>query len=455
MARVRIKLPPLWENPAASADQKRFIESPARIAVAATGTKVGKTLGAAIWIIRFAIANPGALCWWVAPYRRTARIGFDRVVSLLPPHKIVTNESNLMVTLSNGSKIEFRTAENPDTLYGEGVHAAVLDEAARMREKAWIAVNTTMLQTRGPMRICSNTDKGRRNWLYKLFLRGQQGDPEVMSYHIRTTEAPHFMEGGTPGPKAVAEMKKNLGPIAYEALVLAEFPEDAATVFPGLSKVICDGLDEHGLPTADLSKVVTPFRPAPMLVPPQGDGVYVGGGDLANRRDWTVITTMDAISGLIVYWKRMQRVKWAEQIAAFKHTQDLYRCPFLIDSTPGSVGDPLLEQMQVDGIAADGYEFTNKTKGWLIDRMAISIQEQEVWIPRSLEVLIAEMESLEREVTESGNVKYHAPDEEGATDDGVMSACLANWQRDTRVPAEYSSGGPRNPERGGRGRTGF
>lgn len=456
MGRTIIKPPPLWKNDAAEADQHRAIRAPERISLMATGTKVGKTLGEAIWILfgddfdPGAVGDPDSLSWWVAPYRKTAKIGYKRCCSLLPAGKFDTNESDLSITLKhNRAKIEFRTAENPDALFGEGVKRMVIDEGGRVREESKNACFTTMLQTRGRVRIGSNTDKGKRNWLYRDFLRGQsKEDPEIASFHIRSTEAPHFMEGGIPGPGAIEELRKQLSNIAYRALVLAEFPDDASTVFPGLSKCLVD--EWNGVPFDSAT------LPRYFMVPPFGGGLYVGGVDLANRRNFTVITVMDAISGLVVYWARFQHVMWADQLERIRTVQDLYGCPFLVDSTPGSVGDPVLEMLQIGGVAAEGYEFTNRSKQWLVDKLSIGVQEGRVKIPRILTILIKEMEELEREISETGNsVKYHAPDGEDSHDDSVFSLSLAHWLMDYAQMKEAVFGGDRYPLRGGVDRKGF
>lgn len=449
MGKVVLKLPPLWTNPEAEADQFRFIWSPKRISLAATGTKVGKTLGCAVWIITKALERRNAICWWVAPWRKTAKIGFNRVISMLPPGRVIINKTDLTVTFPhNGSRIEFRTAENPDTLFGDAITAVVVDEGGRVREEAWTAIGSVTLQTQAQIRIASNTDKGKRNWLYREFMRGKTGDPMIESFHIRTPEAPHFMEGGKPGPSAIEEYRKALSPLAFEAIVMAEFPDDAATVFPGLHdpEVLIHSwngilFDYRGLPF----EYEFPAFPG---------GIFVGGLDLANRRDWTVITVMDVISGLVVYWARFQHIMWEEQLRRITEVQNMYGCPFLVDSTGGSVGDPLLERLQVEGVMAEGFEFKNRTKQWIIEKLAIDIQQKDVHIPAGLKSLIKEMDELERTVSDSGVVKYEAPDGEGSHDDAVFSLALANWARGNVQILEYKYE-QRSPIRGGIERRGF
>lgn len=449
MSKIVLKLPPLWRNPQADADQYRFIWSEKRISLAATGTKIGKTLGCAVWIITKALERRDAICWWVAPWRKTAKIGFNRVISMLPPGKVVINKTDLTIYFPhNGSRIEFRTAENPDTLFGDAITAVVIDEGGRVREEAWTAIGSVTLQTQAQIRIASNTDKGKRNWLYREFMRGKTDNPVIESFHIRTPDAPHFQEGGKPGPSAIEEYRKALSPLAYEAIVLAEFPDDAATVFPGLhsDEVLVNSwngllFDYTGLPF----EYEFPAYPG---------GIFVGGLDLANRRDWTVITVMDAVSGLLVYWARFQHVMWEEQIRRVQEVQNMYGCPFLVDSTGGSVGDPLIERMQTQGIMAEGFEFKNRTKQWIIEKLAVDIQQKDVHIPAGLTPLIKEMDEFEREVSDSGVVKYCAPDGEGMHDDAVFSLALANWARGNIQMVDYRYE-ERSKIRGGIQRKGF
>jgi hypothetical protein len=450
--KVKVHLPPFWENRRAESDQRRMLTAPTQISLGATATKVGKTFGGSIWITDQAFKHPGGLGWWVGPYRKTARIGFERVKSLLPPGRFVANESDLMIIFPNKCRVEFRTAEIPDTLFGEGVMFGVGDELPRWREKAWTAFNTTMLQTQGPMRLFGNTDKGRRHFFYRLFMEGRSGnDSTISSHHIRASEAPHFMPGGFPGPIALERARRRLSPIDYAALIEAEFPEDAATVFPGLGHCIVDNWGGAR------------FGELPFLVPPIEGGIYLGGLDLANRRNYTVLTVIEALSGLVVYWERMRHVPWREQVQRVREVQDVYGCPWLVDATRGSVGDPILERLQEEGIAADGFGFTNASKGILIETLAVQVANGEISIPRALEVLIFELESFEREVTINGFVRYHAPnkdnssdeDDETATDDAVISLALAVYQRRTVSAVELIGHAARHPERGGASRSGF
>ena len=164
-----LELPPPYKK------QHEAICDPSRIVVIEASTKSGKTAGCLVWLLMQAWnhGKPGAAYWWVAPiYQQAKAIGFARMKAMLmqadPQHKIWTeHNSELWIELYNGAKIWFKGADNPDSLYGEDVYAAVIDEASRCREESWIAVRSTLTATNGPVRIIGNV-KGRRNWAFQL-----------------------------------------------------------------------------------------------------------------------------------------------------------------------------------------------------------------------------------------------------------------------------------------------
>src|SRR5713226_147886 len=61
--------------------QKAFVNDQARYTVCEAGTKSGKTLGCAIWIVRCALKDPGTLWWWIAPTYIQAGIAFDLILN--------------------------------------------------------------------------------------------------------------------------------------------------------------------------------------------------------------------------------------------------------------------------------------------------------------------------------------------------------------------------------------
>ncbi len=97
-------------------------------------TKAGKTVGCIAWLFEQAAVHgrEGHNYWWVAPIFPHAKIAFRRLKRYVPRALYAANETELTITLANGAVIWFKGADKPDSLYGEDVYAAVLDEASRM-----------------------------------------------------------------------------------------------------------------------------------------------------------------------------------------------------------------------------------------------------------------------------------------------------------------------------------
>lgn len=424
----RLLLPPLWKGKG-SADQFRFIKAPQRIKIAATGTKTGKTVGCAEGLIDLALKpdSKGKLFWWIAPSHYQASIGWERCKTLIPPGWYKANETSRTLFLHNGARIEFKTGEKPNLLFGAAVYGCVVDEASRMKEQAWIAIVTTMTQTMGPIWVASNTDQGKTNWFYPFYMKGyalnRDGSkqfPEIASFSIKTYENPFIKRA------AFLELKNTLPPLAYESLVEAIFPEDALTVFRNVAACIID--DPPGWDTK-----------SPLIRKMRIDRNYVIGVDLAKYSDYTVITVIDTETGEIVYFNRLNLRLWETQMERVTQVCEYYRSSqVVLDST--GVGDPIYERLTLLGVPVIPYKFTNPSKQRLIDNLAIGIEKKAIGIPRSLEQLINELTMYEYRISDHGIVTFSAPDRDGVYDDAVISLALAYFGAAQPFAVGYISG---------------
>jgi hypothetical protein len=79
------------------------------------------------------------------------------------------------LVLVNGTRIELKGADKPDTLRGVGLHHLVIDEAQDIKEETWSKVlRPTLASTLGDALVIG-TPKSF-NWLYDLYMLGQRGD---------------------------------------------------------------------------------------------------------------------------------------------------------------------------------------------------------------------------------------------------------------------------------------
>jgi hypothetical protein len=201
--------------------QRAIIFHPARFTVTEASTKVGKTYSHLIWLFGKAHEHEDAEekhYWWVAPIYKQASIAFYRLKKYLRASgKYYFNESKLFIRTPNGAIIEFKSADDPDSLYGEDVYAAVFDEAPRAKPTAWHALYSTLTATGGQCKIIGNFG-GVSNWVHQLKLKDGI-DPEYKYFRITCWDA---VKAGVLKESVVRQAQKDLPESIFKALYLAE-----------------------------------------------------------------------------------------------------------------------------------------------------------------------------------------------------------------------------------------
>lgn len=385
---LEYRRPPLYDK------QREALFNDARYAIIEATTKSGKTVGCMAWLMEQAVkGHDGHNFWWVAPIRAQAQIPYRRMKRGLPSAVYAANETELTLTLANGSVIWFKGADNPDSLYGEDVYAAVIDEATRCKEEAWHAVRSTLTATRGPIRIIGNV-KGRKNWAYKLARKAESGEPGM---HYAKITAPDAVQAGILASDEVEDARRLLPDNVYKELYLAEASDDEGNPF---------GIDAIHACIQAMHLDCAPKR---------------WGWDLAKSQDWTVGIALCA-HGAVCRFQRFQR-SWQDTIREIRfHTG---KTQALVDST--GVGDPVLEALQAGDRNYEGFKFSAPSKQQIMEGLAVAIQNREISYPAG--VIVNELESFEYVYTRSG-VHYSAP--EGVHDDCVCALALANGVKERR-----------------------
>jgi phage FluMu gp28-like protein len=375
-----------YERPWIYPAQYDAIFGPARYAVVEASTKSGKTVGCLVWLAEQAMAGKaGRHYWWVAPIYQQAVIAFDRLKRALPREVYRDTQNPPALTLLNGAVIQFKGADNPDSLYGQDVFAAVIDEATRCKEEAWHAVRSTLTATRGPVRIIGNV-KGRKNWAYKLARRAEAGEPDMHYARITARDA---VLAGILASQEIEDARSTLPASVFRELYEAEPSDDEGNPF---------GLDA-------IAACIGPLSSAPPVQ---------WGVDLAKSRDFTALVALDA-AGRTCRFERWQR-PWQETM---QRLDDLIgEEPALIDST--GVGDPIVERLQRDHPNIQGFKFTSQSKQQLFEGLAVALQRAQVTYPEG--PIVQELETFEYQYTRSG-VRYGAA--EGLHDDCVCALALA------------------------------
>ena len=139
-----------YERPFLYPKQLDAIFDDRRYSFIEASTKAGKTSGCIVWITEQALhGQEGWNYWWVAPIYEQAKLAFNRICAKIKgnPNYTIYNSSPYTIVTPKGSKIVFRSGDDPDSLYGEDVYAVVIDEGSRMKEAAFHAILSTTTAT--------------------------------------------------------------------------------------------------------------------------------------------------------------------------------------------------------------------------------------------------------------------------------------------------------------------
>jgi phage FluMu gp28-like protein len=377
MAKINLVLPKPHPK------QAQIIDCPARFIVVDAGRRFGKSVISQTMGITDAINGKSVA--YITPTYQLAKTFFKEISRNLPKELVKKNESDLYFEFITGGVIRFFTGERLDNLRGNKFHLVVVDEAAFIPdlEDGWKqAIRATLTDYKGRA-IFISTPRGN-NYFKALYMKGFD-DPDWMSFRFTSYDNPYI------DPAEIDSAKRELPEVVFNQEYLGEFSENAANPFGSRSILSC-------------------------LAPMSTNPVKCYGIDLAKYSDWTVIIGLDN-AGNVAYLERFQ-ADWA---STQNKIRNLPRAPMLIDST--GVGDPIVEQLQRDGLDVESFKFTSPSKQELMLGLQVAIHQERIHYPDG--VIKEELEVFEFQYSAHG-VKYSAPT--GFHDDTVCALALA-WRK--------------------------
>jgi hypothetical protein len=143
--------------------------------------------------------------------------------------------------------------------------------------------------------------------------------------------------------------------------------------------------------------------------------------DWGKHSDFTVICVVDLNECSLVAMDRFNQIDYTVQVGRLKALYETF-LPSMIVAEINSMGDPLAEQLQREGLPVQPFLTTNASKAQAIDALALAFERQTLRILPD-PVLIGELQAYEMERLPSGMLRYNAP--EGMHDDTVMALALA------------------------------
>ena len=366
--------------------QKEVFKSPARFKVLACGRRWGKSKLAAFMALVNAVQGKAA--FWVSPSFPVSSIGWRTIKKMardIPQTEI--READRRISFLSGGWLQVKSADNVDSLRGEGLDFAVLDEAAFMKADAWHeAIRPALADKQGKALFCS-TPAGA-NWFYDVFNNKGQ---DWQAWHFKTTDNPFI------NPDEVASAKAELAERTFKQEFEAEFLTDGTGIFRNYNRCVKGAFEK---PIAGVH--------------------YIMAVDLARTVDYTVISVWDMSRKHLVHLDRFNQVDWSVQQRRIAETAKRYNNAFCIIDATG-VGDPIVQTLQRAGINVKGVRFNAQNKRQMVESLMVMLENEEISFPNHPEI-IHELSIFTAEQSMSG-VKYSAPS--GAHDDIVMSFCLA------------------------------
>ena len=145
-----------------------------RYRVICAGRRWGKSVLSRMIVLKWALENVGVYYIVSPTYKQAKSIHWRDLLKEVPTLWITKkNEVEMSLTLANGSIIELKGAENPDSLRGVKLRGLVIDEIASIRNWEWLwneVLRPTLTDYKAPALFIS-TPKGY-NHFYNIYRMG-------------------------------------------------------------------------------------------------------------------------------------------------------------------------------------------------------------------------------------------------------------------------------------------
>lgn len=220
--------------------QKEVMHFKSRFKVIVAGRRWGKSKLAAVSLVQAAASRAKSLVWYVAPtYGMCKSIMWPDLVEIIPKKWIrKSNETIQFIELVNGSRIELKGCDKPDSLRGVGLHFLVIDEAQDIKKETWTTVLRPTLSDKQGGALIIGTPKGF-NWLYDVYQEGQKPVNRKnglwASWQFPTMTSPFIP------PEEIEAAKRDMDEKVFnQEFNACHLPNTQVRLFDGTSKAISE-----------------------------------------------------------------------------------------------------------------------------------------------------------------------------------------------------------------------
>lgn len=361
----------------------------------------GKSTLMKVITVRWLLSERGSRTAYVCrTYMLAKRFFTDIMDALRGVEGITSNSSDLVIRHSNGSSIQFFSAESGHAIRGYSFNYLILDEfaffPATLPDGAnlYFDVLSPTMKVSGRKTIMVSTPNGRANLFHEMFERGINGEKGYAS--LRKT----IYDDGLVRADEVERIRNSIPALTWRQEYLVEFLDGGMSVFKGFEKCFSADVFDYSLPCW-------------------------GGVDFSSRgQDRTVVTLINSEGDVIQRQVDGPLDSRYVQIAGILDgVPNMVRC--LMESN--SIGMPMSNE--VSKLVSPRirhrlglFTTTSKSKEEIVGALAVAIANEGLHFMRDDDVLYSELSSFGVTYTKAGRMQYQAL---SGHDDRVMSLAIA------------------------------
>lgn len=209
--------------------------SQSRFNLIRAGRKFGKSTLAEYRCIK-KLGKPNSIVWFAGPtYRQSKLIAWKDFKTLIPKEAMAKkpNETDLIITLKNGSELFVMGSDNPDSLRGPAPNHVALEEFSMMQPEAWHEVIRPNLTAKRGTADFISTPKGF-NWMKDLEDNARRlihaGSKDWSVFHYTIYDNPHISR------EEIESARKDCdNDLVWRQEYMAEYESSVGRVFSAFS----------------------------------------------------------------------------------------------------------------------------------------------------------------------------------------------------------------------------
>ena len=409
MARTFIGFKPYFHQKAVI-DELKEAKGTGKVVVCKSSRQKGKSYMIANLLLYFAINYKQTKNYCLSPSFKQAKNIYQTIVDAVGKSGVIKtkNKTDLIITLINGSTINFKSAEQREQLRGYTADFLCIDEAAFISDDVFYLVLPWCDAKKAPI-LMTSTPFMKGGFFYQYFNYGKDNIHNTSTIDWADEKFKPSIEEILP-PEKLEEYRSVLPKNVFLTEYLGEWLDDDGAVFVNIHNCLKEAHID------------------------QKDRLYVGI-DWSNQgqNDDTVISIFNQ-NGQQVYLKYFNDLTPLNQIQIiYNELEPLLPQINVIASETNSLGTPytdlLKNKSQFMAQKIRGFNTSNTSKNAVVAKMQVALEQENVSLlpddklKRQFGYFTAEFNPKTR------NVSYNAP--QGLHDDIVMATLLAYDAYDT------------------------